>query len=568
MSKIKHKTQIQVDQTGIGKILKTNWLKVPPNQREYRWTDTHVETLFQDLQKALASDETEYFLGTIVTIPDSNGTLEVIDGQQRLATITILLSQIRLYLQSIREPELASSLESFLMEFDRTQRAEVPKLKLNLIDNDFFIKTLTAQAIPDAISSNAPISCKRLRNAFILAKDYVKKIINPVNPKNHGDELIKWIEFIENNAEVILLRVPTGANAYKMFETLNDRGLKTSQADLVKNYLFGTAGDRYPEAQSAWSSMTGALSILQGEDDEQEDVTVVFLRSALMAIRGFLRKNEVYEAVQGQAKGPHSVITLLKNLEELANVYAATFYQDHERWGRCPDSMRHALQTINDFDIKPFRHAILAVAAKFAPDEITKVFQMFVSLGVRLLIASSTRSGSIEDTMARAANKIFKGELKTKKDLMKEIAGIIPSDEQFKQAFQVVTISKAQLARYYLRAMESVAQDKTDPWYIPNVDKDVMTLEHILPEEPGGNWPQFSSEEAEVCYKRLGNMCLLPKKPNSNLGSANQKKKFALYKKCPYILTKQVPTFGRWTPEAINKRQGKLALLAMKAWPL
>ncbi|MGA2678332.1 MAG: DUF262 domain-containing HNH endonuclease family protein [Sedimentisphaerales bacterium] len=567
MSKIQHKPQIRFDQMGIGTILKTYWLKVPPHQREYRWEDTHVVTLFEDLQKALTSDEPEYFLGTIVTIPDSDGVLEVIDGQQRLATITILLSQIRHYLQTI-EPELALSVKPFLTEYDRGQRAEVPKLKLNLTDNEFFINTLTAQMLPMPLAASAPISNKRLRNAFLLAEDYVKKIIAPANPKNYGDELNKWIDFIVSNAEVILLRVPTGANAYKMFETLNDRGLKTSQADLVKNYLFGAAGGRYQEAQNAWSSMIGALSTLQGEDDEKEDITVIFLRSALMAIQGFLRKNEVYEAVQGLAKGPQTVITLLKNLEELAKVYAATFYQDHERWNKCPDSLKHAIQTINDFDIKPFRHAILSVAAKFEPKEITEVFQMFVSLGVRLLVASSTRSGNIEDNMARVAHKIFKGDIKTKKEVYKEIAGIIPSDEQFNQAFQAATVSKAQFARYYLRAMESVAQSKSEPWYVPNSDKELMTLEHVLPEEPGNNWPQFTEEEVEAYCKRIGNLCLLPKKPNNDLRSANQKEKFAVYKGCPYTLTSQIANVPKWTKDTIIQRQKTLADLAMKAWPL
>jgi hypothetical protein len=198
MSKIQHKPQIRADQMGIGTILKTCWLKVPPHQREYRWTDTHVETLFEDLQKALASDEPEYFLGTIVTIPDIDGALEVIDGQQRLATITILMSQICRYLQTI-EPELASSVKSFLTEYDRTQRAEVPKLKLNLTDNDFFVKILTTQSLPTSLPSATPVSCKRLRNAFVLAEGYVKRIVSPASPRTHGDELNKWIDFIEKN---------------------------------------------------------------------------------------------------------------------------------------------------------------------------------------------------------------------------------------------------------------------------------------------------------------------------------------------------------------------------------
>ena len=63
---------------------------------------------------------------------------------------------------------------------------------------------------------------------------------------------------VEHSATVILLKVPNDVNAYKMFETLNDRGLRTSQADLVKNYLFGQSGSRLGEAQQKWALMSGA----------------------------------------------------------------------------------------------------------------------------------------------------------------------------------------------------------------------------------------------------------------------------------------------------------------------
>ena len=75
----------------------------------------------------------------------------------------------------------------------------------------------------------------------------------------------------------MLLKVPDDADAYKMFETLNDRGLRTSQADLVKNYLFGKSGERFAEVQSRWSFMRGALEAL-----DEEDITINFLRHALV----------------------------------------------------------------------------------------------------------------------------------------------------------------------------------------------------------------------------------------------------------------------------------------------
>ena len=74
--------QIVFQQLGLGSVLKQYRLFVPPNQREYAWTDDEVMQLFRDFAKAIADDEPGYFLGTIVTIPRSDGALEVVDGQQ------------------------------------------------------------------------------------------------------------------------------------------------------------------------------------------------------------------------------------------------------------------------------------------------------------------------------------------------------------------------------------------------------------------------------------------------------------------------------------------------------
>src|SRR5260370_25753655 len=96
-------------QTGIGSILKTYRLKVSPRQRDYRWREHHVKTLLEDVAKAMDSDDQEYFLGTIGTIPGPDGLLDIIDGQQRLATMSIVLSRIRAFLLSTA-PRIAKSI--------------------------------------------------------------------------------------------------------------------------------------------------------------------------------------------------------------------------------------------------------------------------------------------------------------------------------------------------------------------------------------------------------------------------------------------------------------------------
>ena len=104
--------EIAFEQLGLGSVLKQNRLAVPPNQRDYAWEEKDVTILFQDFLKAMESD---YFLGTIVTIPQSDGTLEVVDGQQRLATGAILLAAIRDYLQDNTSED--SIVESINNEF-------------------------------------------------------------------------------------------------------------------------------------------------------------------------------------------------------------------------------------------------------------------------------------------------------------------------------------------------------------------------------------------------------------------------------------------------------------------
>lgn len=557
------KPKIVMEQKGIGLIMRENILRVPSHQREYSWTKKEVQKLFQDLAKAIADDDSEYFLGIIAAFRGAGNVLEVIDGQQRLATITVLLSQIRDYLKT-RDEFLAKSVNPFLEYPDREQRADVPRLTLNLTDNHFFSGMLTA-----AKKSDRPVptmlSQRLILAAFEEAEKRVKSIVSGFAEKDHGDVLNKWITFLEGGSEVILLEMPKGYNAYRMFETLNDRGLETSQADLVKNYIFEEAGEtRLKEAEISWSNLKSVLDVLH----DDKDLTVVFMRAALILIQGPLTKDQLYDAIQGRAKGTVAAITFCRQLEALAGSYVATFFSDHEKWNAYPDAVKYALRTLNFFNIQPFRPVILAIADKFTPNEASKAFQMLVSLGVRITIATSTSSGSIEDSLHPAANAIFKGTITTAKELRKMIDSIVPTDEKFRTAFSIATVSKGPLARYYLRSLERVAKREPTPWYNVNDDKEVIDLEHVLPQEPKGNYPKFTDDEHAAFYRRLGNLALHAKILNSENRSDSFKDKRSTYKGCPFVFTSQLFRVPDWTKEYINKRQAQMADKALKAWPI
>ncbi|MGD0947791.1 MAG: DUF262 domain-containing protein [Candidatus Binatia bacterium] len=567
------KTLIAFQQIGLASVLRQYRLRVPPNQREYSWEDEHVTTLFRDLAKAISDDSPEYFLGTIVTIPRSDEVLELVDGQQRLATTAILLAEIRNYLQT-REQLITERITNlFLTDIDPEQRARVAKLQLNLVDNDFFrsmiLRTDNRLDLEPTKSSH-----RLIQTAFKEAAKHIRSILSSFDPKDHGDVLNKWCKFLEHGATVILLRVPSDRNAYKMFETLNARGLATSQWDLVKNYLFGESSDREQEAQSKWAAIRGALDSL-----DEDDITILFLRHALIAIRGHVKKEDVYEAVQAQVRGPESALAFLTTLETLAMNYAALFNTGHEKWNTYPDAVRDALKTLHLFNVKPLRPLMLAVALRFSPKEAASALNAFITLAVRLLIAGSTRTGSVEIALAEAANAVFGKQAPGTGELVPEITGaaalkkkltqILPNDQEFRQGFETATVSKPILARYYLRSLERQVKGQMSPWFVPNDDREVITLEHVLPMKPTPAWlSSFTEEEMEADVNRLGNLVLLLAKYNCDLRSDDFETKRAVYENAPYELTKQVATVADWNHAQIVERQKVLAEIAIKTWPL
>lgn len=554
--------QIAFEELGLGNLLRRYRLRVPSNQREYAWTEREVTDLLQDYALAI-NDDKPYFLGTVVTIPREAGALEVVDGQQRLATTAILLAAIRDYAREIGDQFIVQSIDTdFISTIDRERRQMVPTLTLNLDDNELF-ELIVTNSEGTAEPPPQRASHERLIRARKEARAQVRRAVSLYDKQEHGDVLNRWVSFIEHKAQAILLKVPSDADAFKMFETLNDRGLRTSQADLIKNYLFSRSDSRIEEVQSRWSYMRGAL---ESATDDPE-ITMTFLRHALITQKGYLRKAQVFEAVRDLVKSEQAAVSLSSTLETLSSAYVATYNLDHERWNGYPDAGRRAIEVLNVFDIKPMRPLMLAIAATMEPKEGAPSLRFLIALGVRLMIASSTRSSSVEVPLAEAAKAVVEGDIDSAGKLRERLQAITPGDEEFREEFQTARVSNARLTRYYLRSMEMAAKEETEPYFVLHEDREIINLEHVLPRKPEDNWPGFSEEDVRRLATRLGNQALMRHGDNSDSKSDGFNKKKPLYGESPYLLTKMLAEVDDWTEETISERQKKLAELAVKTWP-
>ncbi|MFG6637052.1 DUF262 domain-containing protein [Sulfitobacter sp. 1A12126] len=554
------------DLLGIGGVLKKNQLAMPPHQREFSWDAERVTQLIEDLTEAKETSK-DHFLGTIVAIKDGDrGVLKIVDGQQRLTTTTILLSAIRNFLQSDASATLTvEAIESeFLSTIDRRAQERIPRLSLNVDDNEFFKNLIAAKGDFNSLHPSRE-SHDLLIHAARTCEAWVARVAATHASSDVKNRLNDWLEYLENSATVVLLSVSDGSRAYKMFETLNDRGLRTSQADLVKSYLFGEVGDsRLPEAQAKWSSMRETLQEL-----DDDDRTINFLWHSVLATRKFIKADDLYDTISDVVRGGSNAAAYLDELERLARIYVATYHHTADRWHEVGPSARKALETINFFNPKPMRPLLLGIAAKMPDSEIEGCLSYLVSVTVRSVIVGSTRSGTIQDTYASAALGTYSGRITTLEGLKVALAGIAVPDSDFKESFATAKSSKAALARYYLHSLESAQANEAEPWYIQNDDPSQITLEHILPQKLDGlsEWSHISEEDHRRSIKRLGNLCLLQKTRNSNKPNDFQSGK-AIYSAAPYKWTNMLAAEDKWGIDEIEARQQAMAELAVKTWAM
>lgn len=558
-------SEISFEHKGIGAILSQNRLVVPLNQREYSWEYDHVQELFQDFSNALTKSKGVYFLGTIVLTRGGGENPEVSDGQQRLATTSILLAAIRDYFHQQKDFKRASAIaDKYLRTIDLKTTDTVPRLRLNVDDQEFFRKLVISD--PDSADRKvAPVrqSHKRIAKAADTAREYVLDFLKPFKENAHADRLIELVNFIDSGAQVIALRVPDHINAFVMFETLNDRGLKASQADLLKNHLLSLCAERINEGQQKWASMIGVLESL-----EQDEITVTYLHHMLISKYGPIREREVFDRIRTSVNSQLGSLEFLDELADGASHYAALFNPDHKKWNDYGALTRKNITTINrDLRVSQIRPLMFAVARQFAIAEARLAFRYFVFWSVRFLVVGG-RGGLLDRNYSIAAFEVASGTITTAAALAAKLGDIIPGDAVFSAAFAEAKIAQNYFARYLLRAMEQQHNKVDEPEFVPSDDENSINLEHVLPENPGALWPGVDADAAVALYRRIGNLVLLQASKNTLIGNSPFDVKQPILKASSFVLTQQVAENNVWGPMEISARQAGLAQLAIQTWPV
>jgi uncharacterized protein with ParB-like and HNH nuclease domain len=548
----------------LGKLLTSDdcCYKVPMFQRDYSWTKIEVNQLWTDIINTIKEKRNEHFMGAVV-VNNSKKPELLIDGQQRLATISLLMCVIRDVAKEEKQERLSVLIsDKYLGSTNiRTYEPE-PKLILNEINNQIYKENILEYKGFDflkkkAKNQNLEKSNKLLINAYLQLYQNVKQHISKEGIL--AEYLVEIIECIRDKLVIILISVADEANAYLIFETLNDRGLDLSLSDLLKNYIFSKADTKLQEIQKKWEAINRSVGRFE---------VTKFIRHYWLSKYDVIREKDLYHAIRDKFKSQPTVIAFVSSLTESAEIYGALEDPQHSFWSLNDVIFRSDIAALKLFKVSLCYSLLLAAKESLEEDVFSKVLRMMVIISFRYNVVCSSKPTPLESAYSKTAKYIRKHKPKTAKSIFEQLAEFYPNDKVFSEHFEVMTVNSSQLARYILGAINNHYMNNKE--LITNPSGAEVNLEHILPQKPGNQWLELlPGIDVDTYIDRLGNMTLLDSIPNRKLGNALFKDKCSqAYAHSKLKITTELLKYQTWGVQQINERQKNMAKIATQIWRL
>lgn len=551
---------------------------IPAYQRRYSWQDKQVKELFDDINH-LEGGET-HLLGSIVCLTGDHGAginaLELVDGQQRTTTIMLFLDAIEDRLRADGNDEDAQSISKLVNSRDYTG-TKSKKLQLGDLDNKDFTRVVDSKELDEVVNTN-----------LLKARKLIGDLIGKLSAEEFNQFRYKFI----NNAYIIRLDVAQAKDAFKLFETINNRGLSLSPTDIIKNFLLGNAsvisGETLESVKEDWTKivlsldgidmdnffrqymagLTGqkvtqtrlidtfktyyAQNIEEGEAlreyeefAEAVEESEATSKQDLKAFAKTLRlAADIYRQIQTAAFADDEINRRLINLKKIRSVASYTFILNLMR--RRSVTTNDLLEILRMIEIFMLRRNV----AEYRTSELEDIFVALTKLPDENIVAAARQifvdnMPSDEEFEARLEKHVFKGQLEARAKYMLEYLGY-------------GTLSPTEMVIKSHRAVE---------------------LEHIMPQtidtkkakEELGDWVSYLGEDATLhgeYLTKLGNMTMLGKKLNIVASNNPFEAKKAEYEKSEIAMTRELAANGGWGLRQIDERTQKLAKQATALWSL
>jgi len=536
--------------------------EIPPYQRPYAWTTEQAGELFDDLYDFFRHEaEESYFLGSIVLIKQEGKALsQVIDGQQRLTTLTIFIAAMT---SLVEESNAKAQCLNYIIEPGNILEglSAKPRLALRSRDKKFFGQTVQALEF-DELAALDPItlqneSQKNIQKNALMLRDKLKL--------NFNDDagLLKFGAFLMTRCFLVAVTSPSQQSAFRVFSVLNNRGLDLLPSDLIKANAIGKIAE----------------SKRDQFNDKWEEIEVETGRSGLNDLLTYIRmiyaKTKAKRALLDEFK--EHVLSKVESAEELVDTiiipYADAYliardcnYESSENAGE----INQVLAWLNRIDNSDWLPVAISYLAKFSNDRdaVLSFITKLERLAAQMHICSSNINQRIE-RYAQVLTEIDVAELP-------EIAAVNLSQTEISLFQSVLNGPIYQLTarrrNYLILRLDSFLSDGGASY-----NHRILTIEHVLPQTVNetsqwiDTWPD--EEQRALWVHKIGNLVPLTQRRNSMASNFDFDKKKSAYFTgrsgvSSFILTTQVLNESEWTPEVVTRRQNDLLSVCNQNWNL
>lgn len=532
-------------------------LAMPPYQRSYSWTEKEAIDLLGDLRDSVRSNE-PHFIGAIVIVQSSDKThAEIVDGQQRLTTLTILLSVLR---DLEEDPDRATEIHSMIGDTGRPMLGEEAKwrLSLNHIDGPFFRATIQEPgATRNALDEPGESESQRrmTRTAVAFANELVTLPL---------EERRALYQATITNCAIVRVRVADRDAGYRVFRVLNTRGKEPNAHDIIKTDLFERAGFAVGEADEHSRLWAEHEALLGGSafDDLLRQIRFIYDKS---------NKGDLVSGFRKSALGkipPRKFLTQI--LPEYVRAYQEINIGDIQLGDRS-DIVNSHLHRLRSLDHQSWRAPAIKflVEKRSNPKLAVEFFSNLERLGfvIQLIIHNrdhrNKRYRRVIDTIDAAKVTSFfsrSGPFTISKEEARKVR------ERLNGRFATFGQRRA-LA---LRLNAVLDQGAT---LAPEAD---ATVEHVLPRNPASDshwlkiWPNAQARR-ELC-DTIGNFVLLPHAVNQKADRMTYQEKKKVYFNgsggTQFALTRDLEHEDLWTADTVRRRTNRLADLLCNDWNL
>ncbi|HEY7781234.1 MAG TPA: DUF262 domain-containing HNH endonuclease family protein [Ktedonobacterales bacterium] len=562
------RVEIKGEQHSVAEVFSERYaFVVPPYQRPYAWTTEHAGELLEDLITALGEgdepidDLNPYFLGSIVLVKGTRPEAQIVDGQQRLITLTILLAVLR----SLIPGEMSAGITRRLYE-PADPLNNVParyRVRPKERDADFFQTYIQNEdglrRLRGQVHNHLSGSQRNMRENADL---YLRETAQLSEPRR-----VRLAQFVVQRCLMIAVATPDLESAYRIFTVLNDRGLDLTTADLLKAEIIGhIPPQEQAEYVGRWEQTEESLGA-KGFNDLLADIRAIHKR--------YYQRNSILDDIRTAVLEPlgdarrvvDDVIvpfgaasyTIRNAVYEHANVEAAITVNSMLRW----------LDKIDNADWIP---PALLYLSRYPdqPDRLARFFTELERLAASLMIRRQY-ANKRETRYQHLLVAIERGE-----DLSKPDSPIQLTPEEREATLAAMSgdlyLMPVSPRNYALWRLDNLLAGAGATY-----DRRQMTVEHVLPRNPsvGSQWLQwFPTTEVRAQYaNRLGNLVLLSRSKNaqaSNYDFETKKRKYfgARGGISPFALTTQVLQESVWTPDVVQRRQDQLVARLKELWRL